>query len=137
MNRIDLVSAVLLVVLAAAPQRLAAQDAVTYDMFMSLDSNERLARFGQLAPENQADLQREHLSRWRKLRADSLTDEKQKFLDEVVASIRPENYAPGRPHRTDQEVQAFMDLSRRADALFSAAELSEWSTLRNRLILPQ
>ena len=104
----------------------------SYDAFMSLDDDERLARFGQLAPENQAELQREHLARWRKLHADSLTDEKRKLLDEVAASIRAENYTPGRRESAD-EVRAFMDLSQRVSALFTPEESSGAFTLRARL----
>ena len=110
---------------------------MSYDAFMSLDDGERLARFGQLAPSNQADLQREHLARWRKLRADSLTDQQRKFLDEVADSIRPENYTSGGPRRTNEEVQAFMERSRRASELFTPEEAYEAFTLRGRLIQAQ
>jgi hypothetical protein len=123
-------------VLATEPLR-AQLPHMAYDAFMSLDDGERLARFGQLAPANQADLQREHLARWRKLRADSLTEEQRKFLDEVAAAIRPEDYAPGGRHRTAEDVRAFMDRSRRASALFTVEEAAEAFTLRGRLIQAQ
>ena len=83
---------------------------MSYDAFMRLDDGERLARLAQLTPENQAELQREHLARWRKLRADSLTVEKQNVLDDVAASIRPENYAPANDvidrHANEEKVRA-------------------------------
>ena len=122
-------------VLVAEPVR-AQSPRMSYDAFMSLDNSERLARFGQLAPENQAELQLEHLARWRKLRADSLTDEQQRFLDEAPNFIRPENYMPERRH-TPEEVQAFMDRSRRASALFTPEQAAEAFTLRGGRILAQ
>jgi hypothetical protein len=109
---------------------------MSYDAFMRLDDGERLARFGQLAPENQAELQHEHLAGWRRLRADSLTDEKRRLLDEVAASIHPQNYTPGR-RANAKEVRAFMDRSRRASALFTPEEASEAFTLRGRPIQAQ
>jgi hypothetical protein len=102
---------------------------MSYDAFMTLDDSERLARFGQLAPENQADLQREHLTRWRQLRADRLSAEQRELLDDVAASIRPENYIPGR-RGSAEERRAFMDRSQRASALFTRQEASEAFTLR-------
>jgi hypothetical protein len=101
----------------------------TYDAFMTLDSSERLARFGQLAPENQAALQREHLARWRALRADSLTDEQQRLLDAVASFIRPQNYSSDGARRRPDEVQAFLDLQRRASELFTPRQLAEFATL--------
>jgi hypothetical protein len=101
----------------------------TYDAFMTLDSNQRLARFGELAPENQAALHREHLARWRALRADGLTDEQERLLDEVAGFIRPQNYSSGGARRSPEEVQAFLDLQRRASELFTPRQLAEFATL--------
>lgn len=127
-------------VLVATPVRAQIQH-TSYETFMRLDDGERPARFAQLTPENQAELQREHLARWRKLRADSLTVEKQKLLDEVAASIRAENYVSGSEindrHANEQKFQALMDLQRRVSTLFTPDEAFEAFTLRGRLIQAQ
>jgi predicted nucleotidyltransferase component of viral defense system len=136
MNRIALALAGVLSTMAAAQQRVAAQDLpVSYDTFMSLDFNERLARFEQITPANRADLLREQLARWRHMRADSLNAEQHQLLDDINAFISPALFDATR--RSNAEIQRFMDLQRRISGLFTPDDSREAFTLNGRYLRPQ
>ena len=105
-----------------------AQDvSVTYDTFMRLDAAERLARFQTLTPINRAELLREQLARWRQLHAAELNAEEQQVLDDVAASIRPDNFTAAR--RDSSEIAAFMALQQRVSRAFVRPDIIEAFTL--------
>lgn len=110
---------------------------VTYDAFMTLDRAARLDTFARITAANRLELLREQLIRWRRLRADSLTLEQHRFLDEVAASIRVEDLDDTHRRRSRAEVDAFLDRQRRASELFTQEESLEAFTLTGSYIRQQ
>ena len=113
--------------LFGATQGRAQDAAVSYDTFMRLDAPGRQTRFQAITPENRAELLREQLARWRQLHAAELNAEEQQVLDDVAASIRPDNFTAAR--RDSSEIAAFMALQQRVSRAFVRPDIIEAFTL--------
>lgn len=111
---------------AAAQQPLPAQteDAVTYDTFMLLALDDRVAQFPLLTAQAKADIMREQMLRWRRINGARLTPDQMFVLAELTTLAQPGLYDSSNPQQP-QLVAAVRDAEQRMRAAFTRPEAQE------------
>jgi hypothetical protein len=92
---------------------------VDYDTFGKLDVQERRRVFGEISPENKAELMRTQVKRWLEKNRNRLSLEQISVLEESITSLTPDSY---RLPRSDEAIKRMKELEAKAAALFSGED---------------
>jgi len=97
MGRACVVVAVLSAIGSVSPfAAVQSKQKIEYDTFCKLpDVEAKRSAFVAATPENQAELARTQIERWRDANMARLKPEQAEFLAEMIAFVTPEAYAPG------------------------------------------
>jgi hypothetical protein len=130
MARLRLTGALIAIAVAAVcllSGDIAAQTSkIDYDAFCTLDLKSKQKVFGEIKPENRADLVRTQARRWLEKNRARLTPEQVKIMEENIAFVKPDLY---KFPRNEVDMALAKNLEQRTLALMAREDMAEALTI--------
>jgi hypothetical protein len=109
------------------PGDIAAQTSkIDYDAYCTLDLKSKQKVFGEISPENRANLVRTQAQRWLDKNRSRLTGEQIKIMEENIAFVKPDLY---KFPRTEVDMALAKNLEQRTLALMPREDVTEALTV--------
>ncbi|HEX7780444.1 MAG TPA: hypothetical protein VF424_14450 [Vicinamibacterales bacterium] len=130
MTRLRVTGALIAIAVAAAgvlARNTAAQASrIEYDVFCTMDVKTKQKVFGEISPENRADLVRTQIQRWLDKNRSRLTAEQIKIMEENIAIVKADLY---KFPRNEVELAKAKSLEQRTLAVMTREDMAEALTI--------